>query len=36
MLNNPKQPRLGQIKTNIHNEKKTNGEIWVLLEDRSP
>ena len=31
MLNNPKQPRLGQIKTNIHDEKKTNGEIIVLI-----
>ena len=31
MLNNPKQPRLDQIKTNIHNEKKTNGEMQELI-----
>ena len=31
MLNNPKQPQLDQIKTNIHHEKKTNGEMRVLI-----
>ena len=31
MVNNPKQPQLDQIKTNIHHEKKIKGEMRVLI-----